>query len=255
MLFTFYYNYMSISCTHYYRFYFKPQVELLINEKHNNAYKKENFKKNVINYKNKLIQINKNIEQTNNETKRRREFEVKKLIQSNIPGLQQNFDLTNLPYKIYSCIQFYLTKGSNSICYSLRPHPMEFMSLADDNTTEYEIRNSYINLFEDYQYLKLTDILKMIKIHFQNKEIWNIIFQRLKNLYHITLDECQNCFLFHFWIIDFQKISQLLPKNEIQNYVDSSIHKIVKIKETEEKINESLRYQKYYFKTIFYFII
>ncbi|OUM67099.1 hypothetical protein PIROE2DRAFT_5594 [Piromyces sp. E2] len=214
---------------------------MLINEKHNNEYKKENLKKNIIYYKNKMIQINKNIEQINTEAKKRREYEVKKLILSNIPDLQQDFDFTNLPYKLYSCIQFYLTKGSNSISYNLRPHPMEFMSLAEENTTEYEIRNSYINLFEDYQYLKLTDILKMIKLHYQNKEIWDTVFKRLKNLYHITLDDCQYCFLFHFWIIEFQKISQLLSKNEIQNYVDKSIHIIIKIKETEEKIKESLR--------------
>ncbi|ORX55924.1 hypothetical protein BCR36DRAFT_466901, partial [Piromyces finnis] len=222
-------------------FYFKPQVDLLINEKHNNTYKKENFERSINDYKNKLIQITKNLKKTNDETKRRREYELNKLIQSNIPNLQQKFDLTNLPYKLYSCIQFYLTKGTNSICYCPHTHPMEFMCLSDENAIEYEIRNSYLNLFEDYQYLKLIDILKMVKIHYQNTEIWNTIFRTLKYTYHISFEECQNCFLFHFWIMEFQKISYLLSKNEIHQYIDESIHNIVKIKETEEKINESIR--------------
>jgi len=150
-------------------------------------------------------------------------------------------DFTNLPYRIYSCIQLYLNKGSTPITYGFHPHPLEFLSLAEENMVEYEIRNSYVNYYEDDQYLKLSDILKIIKLHFQNTKIWNDVFYRLKNLYHITLEECQTCLLFHLWILEYQNINYILPKDDIKKYVEESINKIIKIKEVEEKIHQSLR--------------
>lgn len=227
-----------------YRFYFKPQVELLMNKNYFYRNNKDTIKKDITVYKNKLIRMHENIYQTECETKKRREYELKKLIKSNIPDISESFDFTDLPYKIYSCIQFYLNKGSNSISYSLHPHPMEIMSSMNIINVEYQIRNSYIKSFENSEYLKLTDILKMIKLNFQNKKIWDTIFQRLRKLYHINIEHCQNCLLFHFWFVEYQNINQLLSKEEIKKYIEKSIEKIIKIKESEEKINESLKYIK-----------
>jgi len=188
-----------------------------------------------------VLKIHKNLDNINDKVKKSREIELQKLIQSNNQDLQlQNIDFTDLPYHIYSCIQFYLNNGSSSISYNFHPHPMEFLSLAEENTVEYEIRNSYISLYEDYHYLKLPDILKKIKLHFQNTKIWNDVFHRLKKLYHITLEECQTYFLFHLWILEYQNINNIFSKDATKKYIEESINKIIKIKEVEEKINQSL---------------